>query len=353
MSKKVGIKTIAAKAGVSIGTVDRVLHNRGEVKKETKEKILRIIDELGYKPNLFAKSLASKTKIKIVVLIPDSSDNNPYWEKPLTGIENAKEALAGFNVKIIFKSFKIGSEKTFTDKLKEILKETPSGIVLNPIFMEPSIEFANTLRKKDIPFVFMDTNIKEVGKLAFYGQNAEQSGVVSASLMNNNLYENRNILIVKPTDRKMFSKHIEARINGFTKFFTDLPKSKQPTIEFVEIDLQQDGEPGKSLFNILKTCKDYGGMFVPNSRVFMIADYLSQNKIEDIITIGYDLVSQSVSHIKNGYISYLISQKPEKQALDSIMALFDHIVLKKKISKNTYSPIDIIIKENIDFYTTK
>lgn len=350
MSKKVGIKNIAEKAGVSIGTVDRVLHNRGEVKKETKEKILKIIEELGYKPNLFAKSLASKTNTKIVILIPDPSDNNPYWKKPLTGIENARENLAGFNVEIIYKTYNISCEKSFTDKLKEVLDESPSGVVLNPIFLKPSIEFINVLRKKDIPFVFMDTDIQEVGKLAFLGQNAKQSGVVSASLMNSNLHENRNILIIKPTDKKVFSKHIEARIDGFINFFKNLPKSQQPTIEFVEIDLQQDGEPHRALFNTLKKDKTYGGMFVPNSRVFMIADYLHENKINNIITIGYDLVSQSVSHLKKGYISYLISQKPEKQALDSIMALFDHIVLKKKISKTSYSPIDIIIKENIDFY---
>jgi LacI family transcriptional regulator len=54
-SSKIRIKDIAEKAGVSIGTVDRVLHNRGDVRSETREKILQIVKEMGYTPNLFCQ----------------------------------------------------------------------------------------------------------------------------------------------------------------------------------------------------------------------------------------------------------------------------------------------------------
>ena len=56
----VTINDVAKAAGVSKGTVDRVLHNRGEVSKKSKEKVLRVIEELGYKPNLYASMLASE-----------------------------------------------------------------------------------------------------------------------------------------------------------------------------------------------------------------------------------------------------------------------------------------------------
>ena len=61
MRKSIRIKDIALRAGVSIGTVDRVLHKRGEVSEETQQKIQQIIDELDYRPNLLASSLASNT----------------------------------------------------------------------------------------------------------------------------------------------------------------------------------------------------------------------------------------------------------------------------------------------------
>ena len=53
-AEKVTINDVARAAGVSKGTVDRVLHNRGEVSAKSREKVLKVIEELGFKPNLYA-----------------------------------------------------------------------------------------------------------------------------------------------------------------------------------------------------------------------------------------------------------------------------------------------------------
>ena len=59
------IKDIAKRANVSIGTVDRVLHNRGNVSSETKKKIEKTIKELKYKPNIYARQLKLAKRYKI------------------------------------------------------------------------------------------------------------------------------------------------------------------------------------------------------------------------------------------------------------------------------------------------
>ena len=68
---RIRIKDIAERARVSVGTVDRVIHKRGEVAEETRKQILSIIEELGYTPNVLAKSLASKKQYQIAALIPE------------------------------------------------------------------------------------------------------------------------------------------------------------------------------------------------------------------------------------------------------------------------------------------
>ncbi|MGA0444982.1 MAG: LacI family DNA-binding transcriptional regulator, partial [Flavobacteriaceae bacterium] len=75
MSKSVGIKEIAELAGVSIGTVDRVLHNRSGVSKKTALLILDVIKKTGYKKNNAASrlKLAQNNQIKIAVLLPIES----------------------------------------------------------------------------------------------------------------------------------------------------------------------------------------------------------------------------------------------------------------------------------------
>ena len=88
-NKKTGIKEIARLADVSIGTVDRVIHNRGEVSKKTMEKILDVMDKTNYKPNFVARVLASKKKPRLVCLIPFHTPENMYWKEPLEGIIRA------------------------------------------------------------------------------------------------------------------------------------------------------------------------------------------------------------------------------------------------------------------------
>ena len=64
------IKDIARMAGVSAGTVDRVLHNRGDVSSKSKAKVQKVLDEIHYQPNVFAIGLAAKKKYSFVCLIP-------------------------------------------------------------------------------------------------------------------------------------------------------------------------------------------------------------------------------------------------------------------------------------------
>ena len=76
---KVRIKDIAVLAGVSEGTVDRVLHNRGEVSKKSKEAVEKVLKEINYSPNLLARSLASKKHYRFACFIP-AYQPGEYWE---------------------------------------------------------------------------------------------------------------------------------------------------------------------------------------------------------------------------------------------------------------------------------
>lgn len=69
-TKNVRISDIARMAGVSVGTVDRILHNRGKVSKTAQEKVNRVLQEVEYRPNLMARSLALKKQFNIAALIP-------------------------------------------------------------------------------------------------------------------------------------------------------------------------------------------------------------------------------------------------------------------------------------------
>ncbi|HOC97822.1 MAG TPA: LacI family DNA-binding transcriptional regulator, partial [Bacilli bacterium] len=73
MSQQIKIYDVAGAAGVSLATVSRVLNHPEKVKAETRERVLKIIKEKGYKPNANARGLASKRSTTVAIVIPSIS----------------------------------------------------------------------------------------------------------------------------------------------------------------------------------------------------------------------------------------------------------------------------------------
>ena len=95
--KNITIKDIAKLAGVSAGTVDRVLHNRGRVSDDALVKVNKILEEIDYKPNVIARTLGSNKTYRVAALIPDPQQD-PYWAQSRAGIRQAETEWAHYNV---------------------------------------------------------------------------------------------------------------------------------------------------------------------------------------------------------------------------------------------------------------
>ena len=87
MVRRITIKDIARKAGVSPQTVSRAINDKGEIRPETRARILRIANQLGYRPNSVARSLATQRTRNVGLVIPDVS--NPFFASIARGIQDA------------------------------------------------------------------------------------------------------------------------------------------------------------------------------------------------------------------------------------------------------------------------
>lgn len=99
MNKNYRIKDIAELSGVSTGTVDRILHERGKVSEDARKKVEKILKEIDYQPNLIARSLALKKKYHFIALIPSFLEGE-YWAKLSQGIEKAERELFSYNIDV-------------------------------------------------------------------------------------------------------------------------------------------------------------------------------------------------------------------------------------------------------------
>ena len=85
---KIRIKDIAERAGVSEGTVDRVIHGRPSVSPKAMAKVKKALEELDYKPNMYASALAYNKSYTFYSLIP-KHESEAYWEEVEEGANAA------------------------------------------------------------------------------------------------------------------------------------------------------------------------------------------------------------------------------------------------------------------------
>lgn len=347
--KQVRIKDIAQKAGVSIGTVDRVLHNRGEVAAETKEKVLTFAREMHYQPNIVAQALTSKKQYNLAALLPRGGDDNVFWMLHPQGIEQAVKELHPFQVDVRFFFFELHNESDFQQKTKEIIDYKPEGVIFAPILKKESLTFCSELDQINIPYIFIDTNIEDTNCLAFIGEDAYQGGRVAASLIDYGLNPSRDILIVNIAKDLGNTQHLNARNQGFMSFFLDAGKNKGMKIT-AEIHSATSIEVENRMDSILNANPNIGAILVSSAKTHVIAHYIENRKLKDLILVGYEVTRKNVNYLKKGIIRFLIGQKPMDQSGKAVKKMFDYLTARQMPSKREYQPVEIINVENVDLF---
>src|SRR5574344_884424 len=110
------IYDVAGAAGVSLATVSRVLNNPEKVKEETRTRVLKVIKELGYRPNVIARGLASKRTTTVGVVISDIT--RASVTQMLGGISDIANKY-----KYSLKIFSIHDDMDVSETLKDIVAE--------------------------------------------------------------------------------------------------------------------------------------------------------------------------------------------------------------------------------------
>lgn len=339
------IKEIAEKAGVSIGTVDRVIHGRGSVSPKTEKLVKKVIKELNYNPNYFARQLKLAKEFNFGVLMPKLEQDSSYWQAPYSGIKKAADELNNYRISVKCFYYDKYSTDSFTNVCGDILKADLDGLLIAPVLSKDAGEFICKI-PENLPYVFFDSALTGTDYLSSIVQDSFESGRLAARLMSMITKEKGSFAAVRvlPEDY-----HIYERIDGFKSFFNGKDKFKVKVYDAASENNRYDFLTLTK--KILTENEDLKGMFISNALTFRAAKSLEKIQPDRKINIiGYDLIKENVKYLKKGTIDFLISQKPEMQGYQGIYTLFRKIVLNDTVPKNIKMPIDIIVKENVDFY---
>ena len=342
-----GVKEIARRANVSIATVDRVIHNRPGVSMKTKLIIEAIIKELNYQPNVLASRLASGKVYNLGVLIPKSSVYSDFWDAPLKGIERAEAEIKKYGISVEIFFFDLTEKSTFIKAIENLKAKKFDGMLISPSFLDESVDYLRYCESHNIPVVLIDSNIEDHESLSYIGPPLFQSGFLGARLCQLCLPYPSKVLLVNITKQSNSFNYIQIE-KGFKRFFENT-SSLEKCIKLVIDEIDQP-----SIEVYLKKAflnhPDIGAIFVMNSRVFSVALFLESQNLGHIQLVGYDFLSENQRYLEMGTINFLICHKPEEQGYKGIMSLYHHLALNLPVDKEYYMPIDIVTKENMDFY---
>jgi LacI family transcriptional regulator len=191
----------------------------------------------------------------------------------------------------------------------------------------------------------------------YIGENAYQTGMVAGKLLSPGIKSGDAFLIISV---ERFSPHLEwiDREIGFKDFFSrKCAVSNIEKLEFIKMELTDlsDKIIEEKIISMFRENPNISRVFINSCRATSLcAPYLEKEKLsrENLLIAGYDLTDENISYLKNGTIDYLINKHPREQCYQGLKMLYENLVLKTPIPPQTHMPIDIIIKENIDFYKT-
>ncbi len=340
------IRDIAKRARVSIGTVDRVLHERGRVSAKTRARVRQIVDELDYRPNIYARNLSLAKTYTFGVLMPKLSQDSDYWRLPARGILRAAEELKPYRVRVHRVHFDRYSEASFERAARTCGESEYDGLLIAPVLPRIAGAVVPGLFKH-VPHVFFDSTIPDSHLLSSVVQDPYQSGVLAGSLMGLMLSQGGRVVMIKvlPDD-----VHINERMRGFEAGVRGNPRLSLTT---EETDSREFGALWRRLVDYAPGRKrEAGGYFVTNAWTHAIARHVRRHSSagEKIRMIGYDLVEGNVKCLQEGSIDFLISQRPAMQGYLGIMALYRHVVLREGVKKRIMVPLDVLTRDNLPYY---
>lgn len=328
---KTTIVDVAKACNVSVATVSRVINGNYPVKIETKEKVLKAIEELQYKPNIQARDLIKQKSSTIGVVVPSIS--NMFFTNVINGIESYYEKS----------DYSIFLCTTQHDKDKEVsrINELVSRNVAGIIIVDPGIENVESKYFNDIakftPMVFVNRYSKSSFISSVCNDQEEGSKVALNYLLSNN---NKNIAFIRGDNS--YSYDVKEKV--YREIMKDINNLNEEFIVNIGHgnSIQTVNKTMEKGLKLLSENKDITGIFACNDLmaigVMNACKKLNINIPSDLYIIGYDNIE----------LSEMV--EPKLTTIDQNMFLLGEnaaILLNEKIdNKNKYSK-NIVLRNHL------
>lgn len=335
------MKEIAELAGVSRGTVDRVINKRGAVNPKTEEKILEIARALEYKPNRAGIALAAqKRKFRFGIVM--FGENNPFFKDVKHGFEERIRELEEYNCTVIIRTT---SDFGIADQLEAIDSLVLEGI--NALAIAPQndrriAEKINELYHAGIPTVTFNTDIENSSRIAYVGSDYYKCGRTAAGLLHLMTHDDVHIGIINGSSQILC--HTE-RIAGFKSCLDKFPYMN--VVAYIE-NHDDDFTAYELTKKMLNEHPEINALFFAAGGTYGGCKAILSTGRTDIKVITFDKIDSTLEMMELGVISATICQEPHIQGSLPLKILFNYLTTGElPAQEQHFTKVEIRILENV------
>ncbi|MDO4489819.1 MAG: LacI family DNA-binding transcriptional regulator [Lachnospiraceae bacterium] len=338
MAKKVTISMVAERAGVSRGTVDRVLNHRPHVKPELYQRVIEAMKELGYVPlrehqnleNLIpaeqeedcrTAELCQPRTVKRRLGVVLHNESGYFRTEILRGIEAAAERLAEEGTEILVEQCETPMPDEAAERLEQLVQKGVQGIALCLMDHPMILEAVENLEQKKIPVITFNSDLSNSKRLTFVGQDPYKSGRVAGELMSKCCRRGEKLLIC--VGNRGFYGH-RARLKGFLDRITERGLLQEDTT--LAETFNDYTRTYQHVKEALKRDPSIQGIYMANHSVSgcvqALRDLGLQKKVH---VISHDLTSATLRLLENEDIDFSISQNIFMQGYQPLIMLQEYL----------------------------
>jgi LacI family transcriptional regulator len=336
-------KQIAELAGVSRGTVDRALHNRGRVRPEVAERIRAIAEELGYQPHPAAQALVlSNKEFKIGAYVQSTA--TPTMKMVLEGVEKAAEELEAFGVTTLIRKHYTIDKAVELAAIEEFLAEGCQAIALTPVTDPEIVRKVDELMEAGIPVVVFNGELPKSKRLCYVGMDNYVGGKIFGEMMGNMLPNGGKVLPIT-AHLTNYAHYIRAR------GFMEVIQSEFPQIELLPLQACFDND--EFAYEItqmaLQEHPDLAGIYSASAGTQGACRAVEDaGRTGQIRVFTFDSNLPNIMDLQAGRITLLIDQGAKVQGYRALHILYDYLAKKQKPDSMAYTLLTVVTKHNID-----
>jgi LacI family transcriptional regulator len=338
----VTLREIAAITGFCRATVDKVVHDRPGVREETRRRILQVMADLAYKPNIAGRALKmQKQKLTLAAVLLKTDSFVPIVE----GIREQLRHYESFGLAVDIQAVDFPDVEGQEKILRECAERDIAGLILTPLNDDRIVAAVNRLVEKRVPVIAVNNDLPGSARSCFVGQDLRQAGQAAARIVARFIAGRGSVAVFVGSRDVLWDQR---RLEGFE----ELLKDRYPEIGVAKIIVTGE-DPVRTYQETAKLLQEHpeiDALYITTGRAQEVGRAASALGFAGKITIVcFDLYDAVRDLVRRGVIDCAIGQDLRRQGALPVQLFFQHLYHNEELPRGElFTSIDIRIAENID-----